>query len=723
MRSKLLLARGKVTVLSDSNTGTGDAQRRTMFRMVVTGMVIAVAAAAGVFAAFQFTENERERELKRWQLRLGIVADSRLADIEEWISLQFRELTEVAENESVQLYVTILDEAGNSGEQAEATYLRNLVTVVGERAGFKPEVAASAVRANVDPTGTAGIAILDESGAAIVGSPGMPAIAGALGAFVQGTQKGKRAVSNVFASASGVPVIAFLVPVFGVQEDQTADAQIGAVLGVKEVTRDLYPLLKQPGSVDETAEAVLVRHDGASIEYLSPLADGTAPLKLRLAADTPLLAAQFALRTPGGFARRKDYRDTEVLVTARAVSDVSWALLYKVDVREALAESEARLRQLLIAFMLIIGLVLIAMAALWYYGTSRRATEAAHRFENLAKRFEDQRDFMHLVTDSQPNSIVIYDTDGHYRWFNEEAVELSGLDRGSLYGKHVSSVVGPIEGKRIVGWIEECSEKGELVSHTHSLSYEVAGPHGELGERVYSSDLIPIVETEEGKPGVLVVSQDITESVRERTRRERIMRQLVSTLVSVVDRRDPFSANHSVRVGLVSGAIAREMELEPEIGEAAEIAGNLMNLGKISVPENVLAKAEALSEEEVQLIRESILTSADLISDIDFDGPIAETIRQLQENFDGSGMPGGLAGEEILLTARVVSVANAFVAMVSARAYRPGMEFDRAVGILLEESGKAFDRRAVSALVNYLENRGGREEWESFGEPISDSSD
>ena len=199
------------------------------------------------------------------------------------------------------------------------------------------------------------------------------------------------------------------------------------------------------------------------------------------------------------------------------------------------------------------------------------------------------------------------------------------------------------------------------------------------------------------------------------------MRQLVSTLVSVVDRRDPFSANHSVRVGVVSRAIAGEMNLEPELGEAAEIAGNLMNLGKISVPEEVLTKADALSEAEIHLIRDSILTSADLISDIEFDGPIADTIRQLQENFDGSGMPGGLAGDEILLTARVVSVANAFVAMVSARAYRPGMAFDRAMGILVEESGKAFDRRAVSALVNYLENRGGRDEWESFGAPVSKS--
>jgi PAS domain-containing protein len=706
--------------LNDSGARAETTERRAMLRMIVTGLVIAAAAIAGVFAVFQFTENERARELKRWQLRLGIVADSRLADIQNWTAVQFKELTDVAENESVQLYVTILEDASGAGEQAEATYLRNLVTVVAERAGFRPGVATAAVRANVEQAGTAGIALLDKAGNAIVGSPAMPALSGNLVAFVQGAERGKRAVSEIFTGASGAPAIAFLVPVFGVQEDHTAEAQIGAILGVKQVAGELYPLLKQPGSVDETAEALLVRYNGAAVEYMSPLADGTPPLKLRLATDTPLLAADFALRTPGGFARRRDYRDTEVLVTARTVPQVPWALLYKVDVAEALAESESRLKQLMVAFLLIIVVILIGMAALWYYGTSRRATEAATRFERLAKRFENQRDFMHLVTDTQPNSIVIYDAQGCYRWFNKVAVDLSGLDRKSLHGKPVSSVIGPVEGKRLIGWVQACLENFEPMSHTHSVTHP--GSDGLEDERVYSSDLIPLPATEDEPVGVLVVSQDITDSVHERMRRERILRQLVSTLVSVVDRRDPFSANHSVRVGMVSRAIAVEMELEPEIGEAAEIAGNLMNLGKISVPEQVLTKAEALSETEIQLIRDSILASAELISDIEFDGPIADTIRQLQENFDGSGIPGGLIGEEILLTARVVSVANAFVAMVSARAYRPGMEFERAISILLEESGKAFDRRAVSALVNYLENRGGRDEWQSFGAPVPQPS-
>lgn len=66
-----------------------------------------------------------------------------------------------------------------------------------------------------------------------------------------------------------------------------------------------------------------------------------------------------------------------------------------------------------------------------------------------------------------------------------------------------------------------------------------------------------------------------------------------------------------------------------------------------------------------------------------------------------------------------MAVANTFVAMVSARAYRKGMDFDRAIAILQKEAGETFDRRAVTALINYIENRDGRSEWASFGDPVT----
>jgi PAS domain S-box-containing protein len=387
-------------------------------------------------------------------------------------------------------------------------------------------------------------------------------------------------------------------------------------------------------------------------------------------------------------------------------------MIFKVNSDEALAESENRLQVLTIMFAGIIFIVLVGMTALWFFGSSKRATEAAENFEKLAKRFQGQRDFMHLVTDSQPNAIMILDEEGHYRWFNAVALKMSGLARGDLFDKHVAAVLGPLEGKRMAGWIKECLDKDGPVSVTHSMDI-----HG-TGEVVYRSDFIPLPAREDFPPGVLLVSQDISDSVRERERREQVMRQLVGTLVSVVDQRDPFSANHSVRVGEVSQAIAKEMGLEKIMVETAAIAGSLMNLGKIMVPSELLTKTGKLTDEEISQIQNSILISGKLVQDIDFDGPVSQTLLQLLENFDGSGVPSQISGEGILVSARVSAVSNAFVGMVSARAWREGMPFDKALDILLQDGNKKFDRKVVVALANYLDNRGGREEWISFGERL-----
>jgi HD-GYP domain-containing protein (c-di-GMP phosphodiesterase class II) len=141
--------------------------------------------------------------------------------------------------------------------------------------------------------------------------------------------------------------------------------------------------------------------------------------------------------------------------------------------------------------------------------------------------------------------------------------------------------------------------------------------------------------------------------------------------------------------------------------ETAEIAGNLLNLGKILIPTDLLAKSGNLTAEELHLVRNSIQTSADLLQDIEFDGPVVDTLRQAQARWDGSGTP-PLVGDQILVTARIIGVANALIGMTSERAFRSAISIDEAVERLMKESGKGFDRRVVAALVNYVDNHGGR---------------
>ncbi len=140
-----------------------------------------------------------------------------------------------------------------------------------------------------------------------------------------------------------------------------------------------------------------------------------------------------------------------------------------------------------------------------------------------------------------------------------------------------------------------------------------------------------------------------------------------------------------------------------------------MNIGKIFVPPELLTKTGELTAEERTLVANSYMVSVDLLDGVDFEGPVAETIRHMREAWDGTG-PLGKKEEETLRTARILAVANAFVGMTSPRAYREALTFEDASTILLEQSGTTYDRKPVAALINYLENRGGTEKWASFGD-------
>ncbi len=501
----------------------------------------------------------------------------------------------------------------------------------------------------------------------------------------------------------------FIEPIFAIQSEGEASSQVGWVVGIKEVGDELYPLLAQPGAAEESAEAMLLRESGNAVEYLSPLMDGTEPLKHTLALSTADLAGAWALETPGGFDIRKDYRKQSVLVVSRGVALAPWMLAYKVDMDEVFTGTESRRTRLITVFLLIIGVITVAIVAAWRHGTSRRAAEAAQLYRALAERHRDQQHFLKLVADSQPNEIAIVDEDSRYRFANRKTAENANMTSDDMVGKTLTSALGASEAKRFDPINREALVSGSNLVRLHRIE-------GDDGDRVLQSEHIPLPESQDEPKRVLMVVQDITDAIREREKSERILRQTVDTLVSVIDRRDPFSAHHSARVAEVAKAIADEMGLDPVGSRTVVIAAELMNLGKILVSEELLTSTRKLTDAERRQVRESILTSADLLEGIEFEGPVVETLRQMLEFWDGSGMPRGLASEDILRSSRVVAVANSFVGLGSARAYRAGMAFDAAIDILLEESGRQFDRRVVSALMNHLDNKGGREKWAHYRE-------
>jgi PAS domain S-box-containing protein len=656
-----------------------------------------VIGAAALYFVFRFAEEERRRDLQGWQTRLGIVADGRAAAVAGWLSAQMGEMRRLAGNPALQLYATELTLAGGdtglmTDEPAQATYLRHLLVATAERAAY------------------AGIILTDRRGRVLVATPEPPPLAAGRLATVLETEEPEGRVLDLYLGAANTPRMGFTVPIYGVQDDPSVDPPIGHVVGIKDVAGELYPLLRQPGATERTAEGLLVRPGGDTIDYLSPRNDGTPPLARGLPRDAPRLAAALAVDRPGGFAVARDYRDREVLLVGRALDLVPWTVMYKVDRAEALADSDTRRRRIIVAGVLLVLFVGATIVAIWRHGSSRRAAAAAARFQALAERFQTQGHILTLVSDSQSEAILITDQAGLVRFANAAAARRAGMSKQDLIGKPLAALLDADAAERLDALSRAARADAAPKRQVH---------RGAAGGNpvVVESEHIPLAPSREIDQGVLLVERDITDRVLAQERRERTLHQLVETLCGVVDRRDPFAADHSARVAAVAQAVAREMGLEPRLVEAARIAGRLMNLGKIVVPTAILTKQGKLTAEELKQVRASVLLSADLAEGIDFDGPVVETLRQLQECWDGSGYPCGLKAEKIVVTARICAVANAFVGMVSARAWRDGLGVDRAVEALVAQAGKVFDRRVVAALVDYLDDHGGRAEWAGHGAP------
>ncbi len=684
----------------------------TLSFVSLTGAAVAIAAIVAVILVFVFADSERRRDLAAWEDRLSIVAETRADAVDGWLEGQYRELGALADNAALQLYMTELARtapgtARVTEELAETGYLRNLLTVVADRAGYFADAAAPDVEANVDRIAVSGIALVDAKGAVVAATRGMPPLNGNVHAALLAPPEGGRGFLDIRRTPSGTAVIGFSLPVHGVQAEGAA-RPIGRIVGIRRIEPSLYETLVQPGFAWNTAEILLVRAGDGQVDYLSPRRGGRAALTGAANAGEAGLVGPIAARGDSRFGVATDYAGAEVLYAARRIAGAPWAVAVKIDRAEAMAQSDARRATLIAALLAAVALVVVGLLALWRHGTSLRAAAAATQYRDLAQRYEAQSKFLRLVADSQPSPMFIVDRDGRYRFANRAAAQEAETAYPDMIGKSITSVLGPAAARRYEEANSGVLRSGAMVSNVHR-----SGSNGDL--RVVQAEHIPVTDGPDFENGVLVVEQDITAAVKEREHRETALRHLVRTLLTIVDSRDPYAANHSVQVAVVARAVAEEMALDAELVEAAEMAGSLMNVGKLLVPSDLLTHPGALGDDERRRVRDGIDEGARLLADVPFVGPVIETLNQMNERWDGRGYPLGLKGADIVVTARVVAVANAFVAMLNPRAWRPGASFDSAIEMLLESSGREFDRAVVAALINRLENKGGRADWAALG--------
>lgn len=185
-----------------------------------------------------------------------------------------------------------------------------------------------------------------------------------------------------------------------------------------------------------------------------------------------------------------------------------------------------------------------------------------------------------------------------------------------------------------------------------------------------------------------------------------ILDGIVKTLSMIVETRDPYTSGHEDQVAKIACKIAKEMKLSEEQITAIHVAATLHDIGKISVPSEILTKPGRLNDLEREIIKTHCKVANDLLINIEFPYPVAEIIFQHHERMDGSGYPRGLKGDNIAIEARIIGAADVMDAMASYRPYRPALGVDAAMEEIVKFSGIAYDPAVVDACVKIYKNTG-----------------
>ncbi len=192
------------------------------------------------------------------------------------------------------------------------------------------------------------------------------------------------------------------------------------------------------------------------------------------------------------------------------------------------------------------------------------------------------------------------------------------------------------------------------------------------------------------------------ELVASNDRLQGLLRQIVESMSRVVEARDPYTQGHQERVALIAKAIAVEMGLDEEEIDGIEVAGLVHDVGKLAVPSEILTTPTQLTDTEFRLIKEHPAAGFEILKGIDFFWPVAQMALQHHERQDGSGYPQGLKGEQTLLGARILAVADVVEAMASHRPYRPALGLEAAIDEIRKSPDK-FDPQVSAACVRLWE--------------------
>jgi PAS domain S-box-containing protein len=309
------------------------------------------------------------------------------------------------------------------------------------------------------------------------------------------------------------------------------------------------------------------------------------------------------------------------------------------------------------------------------------------------------------LLDRISDAVIVINIKGDIKYVNSSAEKMLGYyakETAGLNAYDIISIESETNSIELERYLQDATlprskfflknRRGESIPVSLTAS---SNPEHKEGDE----EIIVIIRDETSQ---YVVEQQLEESVNNL---RKAIKGVVCAMENTIEQRDPYTAGHQRRVSTLSRQIGQMMGLTPGMIEGIRLAGMLHDIGKISIPAEILSKPCSLISAEFDLIKTHPQRGRDILKTIDFPWPLAEIVHQHHERINGSGYPQGLAGDEIRIEARIIAVADVVEAMVSHRPYRAAVGVDAAIQEIESKKGNYYDRDAVGSCVELMKNR------------------
>ena len=323
--------------------------------------------------------------------------------------------------------------------------------------------------------------------------------------------------------------------------------------------------------------------------------------------------------------------------------------------------------------------------------------------DEAAKRSELR--YRRLFETAQDGILILDFHSGIIQDANPFITNLLGFTREELIGKELWEIGAMVDKTAAITAFTVLKDKGYIryedlpLKHKdgHIINVEfVSNAYGVNGDRVIQCNIRDISERKTLEKELLAYQHSVSIS----------MTEMIETLANVIVARDPYTAGHQKRVADLSTAIAMKMNLPMHTVEGIRMAAMLHDIGKISIPAEILTKPTAMSNYEIAMLRNHAQAGYDILKHIHFPWNIPQAVLQHHERLDGSGYPNGIKGDVICEEARIIMVADTIEAMSSNRPYRMGKGIDAALEEVAVQSGKQFDPQVVDAALEVFKEDG-----------------